>query len=128
MPITTDVSVPLDKVDEFLKRANARLLKIAPNSELIEIAHLGDGNLHYSMWVDPENRQPASKEMQTAIYTMVEDVVDELNGSFSAEHGIGISKLGSMERRKDKAALGVMRAIKLALDPNNILNPGKVLP
>ncbi|MFT4715102.1 MAG: FAD/FMN-containing dehydrogenase [Paracoccaceae bacterium] len=128
VPITTDVSVPLDKVGEFLKRANARLLEIAPKSELIEIAHLGDGNLHYSMWVDPETREPASKEMQTAIYTMVEDVVQELNGSFSAEHGIGLSKLGSMERRKDKAALGVMRAIKMALDPNNIFNPGKVLP
>jgi FAD/FMN-containing dehydrogenase len=128
VPITTDVSVPLDKVGEFLTRANARLADIAPEAELIEIAHLGDGNLHYSMWVDPENRQPASKEMQTAVYTMVEDVVEELGGSFSAEHGIGISKLGSMARRKDRAALGVMRAIKAALDPDNIMNPGKVLP
>jgi FAD/FMN-containing dehydrogenase len=128
VPITTDVSVPLDKVGEFLTRANARLLDIAPQSELIEIAHLGDGNLHYSMWVDPESRKPASKEMQTAIYSMVEDVVEELGGSFSAEHGIGISKLGSMERRKDKGAISVMRAIKAALDPENIMNPGKVLP
>ncbi|NOX74186.1 MAG: FAD-binding oxidoreductase [Alphaproteobacteria bacterium] len=128
VPITTDVSVPLDKVGEFLNRANVRLADIAPDAELIEIAHLGDGNLHYSMWVDPENRKPASKEMQTAIYTMVEDVVEELGGSFSAEHGIGISKRGSMARRKDKGALSVMRAIKNALDPDNIMNPGKVLP
>jgi len=128
VPITTDISVPLDKVEEFLSRAEIRLSKIAPKAELIEIAHLGDGNLHYSMWVDTDTQEPASKEMQTAIYSMVEDVVGELKGSFSAEHGIGISKLGSMARHKDQAALGVMRAIKTALDPNNIMNPGKVLP
>ena len=58
----------------------------------------------------------------------VEDVVQELGGSFSAEHGIGVSKLETMKRRKDPVALDAMRAIKAALDPNNILNPGKVIP
>ena len=58
----------------------------------------------------------------------VEDVTLSLGGSFSAEHGIGQTKLPSMRRRKNKPALGVMRAIKQALDPNNILNPGKVIP
>jgi len=58
----------------------------------------------------------------------VEDIVLELGGSFSAEHGIGLSKLSSMDRRKDAVALDVMRRIKAALDPNNIMNPGKVLP
>lgn len=128
VPITADIAVPLDGVEEFLKRAGERLKKIAPKAELVEIAHLGDGNVHYSLWVDPENPAPADKAMKTAIYTMVEDVVQELGGSFSAEHGIGLSKLGSMERRKDKAALAVMRAIKGALDPNGIMNPGKLLP
>ena len=59
---------------------------------------------------------------------MVEDVTLELGGSFSAEHGIGLSKLSSMERRKDKVALSVMRRIKRALDPKGIMNPGKVIP
>jgi len=128
VPITTDIAVPLDKVATFLQMAGERLPAIAPKAELIEIGHLGDGNLHYSLWVDPENPAAADKAMQTAVYTMVEDVVQELGGSFSAEHGIGLSKLGTMARRKDKAALGVMRAIKSALDPNNIMNPGKLLP
>ncbi|MCA8868701.1 MAG: FAD-binding oxidoreductase [Rhodobacteraceae bacterium] len=128
VPITPDIAVPLDKVGAFLKLAGERLKVIAPKSELAEIAHLGDGNIHYSLWVDPKNPAPADKAMKTAIYTMIEDVVQELGGSFSAEHGIGISKLGSMERRKDKAALAVMRAIKAALDPNGIMNPGKLLP
>jgi FAD/FMN-containing dehydrogenase len=58
----------------------------------------------------------------------VEDVVAELGGSFSAEHGVGLSKLNSMSRRKDPVALDVMRSIKSALDPDNRMNPGKVLP
>lgn len=126
--LTTDIAVPLDKVATFLEQANARLMKIAPKAELLEIAHLGDGNLHYSMWVDPNDPAAATDEIKTEIYTMVEELVEGLNGSFSAEHGIGISKLGSMARRKDKAALKVMRAIKAALDPDNIMNPGKLLP
>jgi FAD/FMN-containing dehydrogenase len=63
-----------------------------------------------------------------ALVEAVEDVVQELGGSFSAEHGIGVSKLETMKRRKDPVALDAMRAIKAALDPNNILNPGKVIP
>ena len=63
-----------------------------------------------------------------AMVEAVEDVVQELGGSFSAEHGIGVSKLETMRRRKDPVALDVMRAIKAALDPNGILNPGKVIP
>jgi len=127
-PLTTDVTVPLDRVAEFLKRANAGLTRLAPNAELVEVAHLGDGNLHYTLSVDPASQQEPDKDIQTAIYTMIEDVLEDMNGSFSAEHGIGVLKLGSMARRKDKGALAVMRAIKSALDPNNIMNPGKVLP
>jgi FAD/FMN-containing dehydrogenase len=59
---------------------------------------------------------------------VVEDVVAELGGSFSAEHGVGLSKLNSMARRKDRVALDVMRAVKLALDPEGRMNPGKVIP
>jgi len=128
VPITADVSVPLDKVATFLERANSRLKPLAPNAEVLAIAHLGDGNLHYSLWTDPEAGTPATPDLKTAIFEMIEDVVAELGGSFSAEHGIGLSKLGSMARRKDKAALSVMQRIKRALDPDDIMNPGKLLP
>ncbi|MEJ6714852.1 MAG: FAD-binding oxidoreductase [Rhodobacterales bacterium] len=127
-PVTTDITVPLDKVAVFLTRANIGLMKLAPKAELIEVAHLGDGNVHYTMCVDPDDKGPVAKALQTAIYEMVEDVLADLGGSFSAEHGIGVAKLGSMARRKNPAALAVMRMIKAALDPNNIMNPGKVLP
>jgi len=126
--LTTDVSVPLDKVDAFLNEMTARIGSVAPKAEVVVISHLGDGNLHYSLWVDPENPGQVDEAQKTAIYNLVEDVVEKLSGSFSAEHGIGLAKIGSMARRKDKAALAVMRRIKRALDPKNIMNPGKMLP
>ncbi len=126
--VNSDVSVPLDSVEAFVDMMAARLPKVAPNAESGCIAHLGDGNLHYCVWPEPGNKNPVDPEMHAAIFDMIEDAVEELHGSFSAEHGIGLSKRGSMARRKDPAALAVMRRIKAALDPNNIMNPGKVLP
>lgn len=87
------------------------------------MGHLGDGNLHYVVW--PTRGDVALKE---TIREAVEDEVAALGGSFSAEHGIGLSKLSTMARRKDAVALDVMRAIKAALDPAGLMNPGKVLP
>jgi len=127
-PMTTDICVPLDKVGAFLDTATDRLKPLFPRAEPVEVAHLGDGNLHYTIWPDRDSTADPTEDEKTRFYTMVEDVVQELHGSFSAEHGIGKSKLGSMARRKNPAALAVMRTIKSALDPNNIMNPGKVLP
>jgi FAD/FMN-containing dehydrogenase len=121
--VTNDVAVPLDKVVTFLERADAVLQETDPGAETTVVAHLGDGNVHYTVW--PATVDAAMKE---TIMERVEDIVLDLGGSFSAEHGIGTAKLGSMARRKDKAALMAMRAIKAALDPMNIMNPGKVLP
>ncbi len=128
VPITADVSLPLDRVDTFLSRMNDRLKSVAPRAEVVPIAHLGDGNVHYSFWIDPDDREPLSDETKTRFYSLVEDVVADLGGSFSAEHGIGLLKLGSMARRKDPGALRIMKKIKQTLDPENIMNPGKTLP
>ena len=118
-----DIAVPLDKVDSFLRRANARLEQIDPGARPMVVSHLGDGNVHYAVW--PKSQDP---ERMDRIMEAVEEIVLDLGGSFSAEHGIGISKLPSMARRKNAQALATMRAIKAALDPKGILNPGKVLP
>jgi FAD/FMN-containing dehydrogenase len=126
--IGVDIAVPLDKVAEFLRRADKRLETIVPEAEFVNVAHLGDGNLHYSLWPDGENPSKPSPELKEAVVTAIEDVVQDLGGSFSAEHGIGLGKLSTMARRKNKPALMVMRRIKAALDPNNIMNPGKTLP
>ncbi|WP_343116593.1 FAD-binding oxidoreductase [Ostreiculturibacter nitratireducens] len=121
--VDTDLAVPLDRVETFLTRMQARLAALDPKAEDMVVAHLGDGNIHYTAY--PSSNDPAKHD---AIREAVEDVTAELGGSFSAEHGIGLSKLSSMRRRKDPVALSTMRAIKTALDPKNILNPGKTLP
>ena len=121
--LTNDVAVPLDKVVTFLDRADAVLQQVDPGAETTIVAHLGDGNVHYTVW--PTG---ADDDLKEEIMERVEDIVLDLGGSFSAEHGIGTAKLGSMARRKDKAALQAMRAIKAALDPKGIMNPGKLLP
>lgn len=121
--VDTDICVPLDKVAGFMDRALSRLQALDAGAETITVSHLGDGNLHFTVW--PSSQDP---EAHDRIREMVEDVTLELGGSFSAEHGIGLSKLRSMERRKDRVALEVMRKIKQALDPSGIMNPGKVIP
>jgi FAD/FMN-containing dehydrogenase len=121
--IDTDVAVPVTAVDAFLVQAQARLRTLDPGAQTLTVAHLGDGNLHFTIF--PTRDDPALSE---AIMTAVEDVVEDLGGSFSAEHGVGLSKRASMARRKDPVALDLMRSLKAALDPGNLLNPGKILP
>ncbi len=121
--VDTDVAVALTDVAAFLTQAAKRLAALDPGATDLFVAHLGDGNIHYTAY--PSRDDPA---LQDAIREMIEDVVVDLRGSFSAEHGVGKSKLGSMARRKDPTAIAAMRAIKLALDPDNLLNPGKVFP
>jgi FAD/FMN-containing dehydrogenase len=121
--VDTDVCVPIDQVAAFLEQATARLQVLDPGSDSFTVAHLGDGNLHFTVF--PTREDAVLKDAAMAV---VEDVVQELGGSFSAEHGVGLSKQPSMRRRKDPVALDVMRAVKAALDPHDIFNPGKVIP
>lgn len=121
--IDSDIAVPLDKVATFLDRITPRLATIAPGADTVTVAHLGDGNLHFSVYPgDP------SKDLYDRVITAIEDIVQDLGGSFSAEHGVGLSKLNSMSRRKDPVALDLMRTIKSAIDPAGLMNPGKVIP
>jgi len=121
--VNTDIAVPLDKVAAFEEMLTPRIKAIDPDAWEVIVAHLGDGNIHHTSYIS--RNDPA---MIDALTEAVEDVVQELGGSFSAEHGIGVSKLETMKRRKDPVALDAMRAIKAALDPKGILNPGKVIP
>jgi FAD/FMN-containing dehydrogenase len=121
--VNSDVAVPLDQVATFLDLAHARLATLDAAADTMTVSHLGDGNLHFTIYPGGENAA-----LQSAMVEMVEDVVSELRGSFSAEHGIGRAKLSSMTRRKDPVALAMMRNIKAALDPRGIMNPGKTIP
>lgn len=121
--INHDIAVPLDKVATFIEAMEKRLPEIDAGAIPMIVSHLGDGNVHYAVW--GKSQDP---DVHEAITEAVEDETLKLGGSFSAEHGIGVSKLPSMARRKDPASIAAMKAIKAALDPNNIMNPGKVLP
>ena len=121
--IDSDIAVPLDKVPLALSRLSARLKALDPGATELAIAHLGDGNIHHTAY--PTRADAALKD---AVKEAIEEEVQRLGGSFSAEHGVGVGKLNSMRRRKDPVALAMMRQIKQALDPLGIMNPGKVIP
>ncbi|MGH1367728.1 MAG: FAD-binding oxidoreductase [Maritimibacter sp.] len=121
--VLNDIALPLDGIEPFFASMEALLPLLDAGAEGMAVAHLGDGNIHYMVY--PSHGDPAHLD---AIMDAVEGEVRALGGSFSAEHGVGLSKKPSMARRKDPVALEVMRAIKSALDPKGILNPGKVLP
>ncbi|QCO57519.1 FAD-binding oxidoreductase (plasmid) [Pseudorhodobacter turbinis] len=121
--IGTDIALPLEQVETFLTRMAARLPLLDADAQDMCVAHLGDGNLHYSVYASGDD-----PVLHDQMVEAVEDEVAALRGSFSAEHGVGLSKRPSMARRKDPVALDVMRSIKAALDPDNRMNPGKVIP
>ncbi len=121
--VDNDVAVRPDLMQTLLERIELRAKALDPGIEFLNVAHLGDGNLHFAGW--PSTPDPA---LMAAISRAVEEEVVTLGGSFSAEHGVGHHKLPAMALHKDPVALAVMGRIKAALDPNGILNPGKVLP
>lgn len=121
--VDTDIALPLDRLETFLARMSARLGALDAQAKELVIAHLGDGNIHYTAY---PSRTDAP--LMAAIRAAVAEETVALGGSFSAEHGVGVSKRATMAKHKDPVALAMMGAIKHALDPKGILNPGKVLP
>ena len=126
--IKHDISIGVSRIPEFVRVADAALLKAFPGARLVCYGHLGDGNLHYNVQApDTDDAARFLNEEEAAINAVVFDYVDQFNGSISAEHGIGSLKVEKLEHHKSPVALGVMRAIKQALDPHNLMNPGRVI-
>jgi FAD/FMN-containing dehydrogenase len=125
--IKTDVSVPTQKIPEFIKRADAAVFAINKEARPAPLSHFGDGNVHYN--ISQPAGWPKGKFMEQwkEISGAVHAIVLEFGGSISAEHGIGIMKRDELARIKDPVALDLMRRIKSTFDPRGILNPGKVL-
>lgn len=121
--VDNDIAVPVDQMQTLIERIEKRARDLDPGVQFLNVAHLGDGNLHFAAWPSTEE-----KETHEAIKRAVEEETIALGGSFSAEHGVGLLKRQAMALHKDPVAVDVMRAIKKSLDPKNILNPGKVLP
>jgi FAD/FMN-containing dehydrogenase len=125
--IKHDVSVPIARIREFIARANAVVESICPGARPLPFGHFGDGNVHYNVAQPPGMDREAFLALWEPITTAVHDLVVELDGSFSAEHGIGRAKRAELARRKSPVEMDLMHRIKAALDPIGILNPGKVL-
>ncbi|MFQ5983245.1 MAG: FAD-binding oxidoreductase, partial [Woeseiaceae bacterium] len=122
-----DVAVPVGRIGDFIERAEMAVLEVMPDARVVAFGHVGDGNVHFNI------SQPKSWEGDdflaeaAGLSKVVYDVVKSFNGSISAEHGIGQFKREILRRYRGEEEIAVMRSIKAALDPANILNPGKVL-
>ncbi len=126
--IKHDISLPVSAIPAFCAETDAQLAVEIPGVRLVNFGHLGDGNLHYNVQA-PEGGDPAAflREQETRINHIVFDSVRRHSGSISAEHGIGSLKAGTLPQYKHPVALTLMRRIKAALDPQGIMNPGRVL-
>jgi FAD/FMN-containing dehydrogenase len=126
--IKHDISIPVSQIPEFVRVTDALLAQAFPGARLVNYGHLGDGNLHYNVQA-PEGGDAAAflNEQEQGVNTLVYDSVDKFGGSISAEHGVGSLKIDKLEHHKSPVALGMMRAIKQALDPLNLMNPGRVI-
>ena len=125
--IKHDVSVRVSRIPEFLERVEPALRKIG-DFKISVYGHIGDGNLHFNLMPpDGEDIESFRERGARTLSRCVYDLVAELGGSFSAEHGIGVLKAGQLQRYKSAEALAVMNALKRTLDPRGIMNPGKVL-
>ena len=126
--IKHDISIAVSRIPDFVREADAALQAAFPGVRLVNYGHLGDGNLHYNVQAPADADAEAFLTTQEGpMNTLVYALVDQYRGSISAEHGIGSLKRDKLVDHKSPVALAAMRAIKIGLDPHNLLNPGRVL-
>jgi FAD/FMN-containing dehydrogenase len=126
--IKHDISVPISRIPAFVADTDARLAREIPGVRLVNFGHLGDGNLHYNVQA-PEGGDAAAflRDREGDVNDLVYAAVAQFGGSFSAEHGVGALKVDTLNQYQSPVALAMMRSIKQALDPQNLMNPGRVL-
>ncbi|MFY9953334.1 FAD-binding oxidoreductase [Bradyrhizobium sp.] len=125
--IKHDISVPVAAVPDFIRQADAAVVKLIPGSRPVPFGHLGDGNIHYNISQPVGGDTADFMSRWHEVNAIVFEIVLRMGGSISAEHGIGVLKRDELPDVKDKVAIELMRAIKAMLDPLGIMNPGKVL-
>ena len=126
--IKHDISIPVSRIPAFCEETDALLAREIPGVRLVNFGHLGDGNLHYNVQA-PKNTDAAAflRTQESQVNQLVFDAVSRYHGSISAEHGVGSLKADTLPQHKDPVAMALMRTIKQALDPQNTMNPGRVL-
>jgi FAD/FMN-containing dehydrogenase len=125
--IKHDIAVPVSRIADFVARTNAEIEAKFSGIRMIVFGHLGDGNLHYNVSPPKGLRGEDFGTIEAAVNLVTHDAVHRFNGSVSAEHGLGVLRRGEAARYKSAVELSMMRAIKTALDPQGIMNPGKSL-
>ena len=126
-PITFDISVPISSLPKLIDEAKKACKIICQDSRVFIFGHVGDGNIHYYFFKSAEASKEEFQAMKNEIKFSIYQITAELDGSFSAEHGIGLAKKQELKDFSSKAEIELMEIIKKSLDPNNIMNPGKVL-
>lgn len=125
--IKHDISVPISRIGDFVDAADAALKEAFPGIRIVAFGHVGDGNLHYNQSKSESGENAEFIALQPRVNELVHDIVHRLGGSISAEHGIGQLKREELLRYKSPLEMELMRAVKRALDPQGLMNPGKVL-
>jgi len=125
--IKHDISVPISAIADFVESTNAAIARAFPGVRMVVFGHLGDGNLHYNVSPPPGVPEDTFLSWQDGLNAVVHDAVEAAQGSISAEHGIGVLRRDELLRYKSPVALSLMRTIKQALDPQGIMNPGKLI-
>ncbi len=125
--IKHDIALPVSRIADFISETDALLQTAFPGCRMVCFGHLGDGNLHYNVSAPQGQDDAAFLQQQAAVNLCVHDSVHKYDGSISAEHGLGALKREEIKRYKSATELAMMSAIKCALDPHNLMNPGKVL-
>ena len=125
--LRTDVSTPISAVAEFIARGADLVEALVPGAQVHPYGHVGDGNLHFNVIrpeaMTPESFKPQIKRIEEALF----ELVDDLGGSISAEHGIGVAKRAAFQRRVGDVPRDLMLKLKKVFDPDNIMNPGRIL-
>src|SRR5262245_2817571 len=125
--IKHDISVAVSRIPSFMKEGLAAMKKALPEARPVPFGHVGDGNLHFNCQSPPGWDKPRFMAHADAISGAVYGLVVAYGGSISAEHGIGRLKVDELAHYRSKTELDVMRSIKRALDPENLMNPGKIV-
>ena len=121
--IKQDITVPIDKIPEFFARADAAVETLVSGCRPVGFGHFGDGNIHYNIGAPVNSESEVFLGQWKMISDSVFDIVDDLGGSISAEHGIGVMKRDDLAERSDSVKMTLLRSVKNALDPDSIMNP-----
>ncbi|MGB0865445.1 MAG: FAD-binding oxidoreductase, partial [Granulosicoccaceae bacterium] len=122
--VSFDISLPLSALPSFISAGKAKLAQTHPDLRINCFGHVGDGNLHFNVFPPSRKKAADYKDLSSRIRHDIYDLVHDYSGSFSAEHGVGRDKVVELRRYADPTRLQTMRALKAALDPLNIFNPG----